>query len=95
MTFLAVLIAKLFDPVAIVLGILNGYLSRSKVVLVALSVAIAVVVELLLGATQMTRTFNPVELIIGFAAALAWSGLVFSIRRRAKQPTAVEPEKPE
>src|SRR5947208_2307721 len=95
MSFLAILLAKLLDPVAIILGILNGYFCRSIALLIALSVAIAVVVELLLRATQLTRTFNPVELIIGFAVALAWSGLVFSIRRNAKKPTAVEPENPD
>ena len=94
MSFLAILIAKLLDPVAIILGVLNGYLSRSKVVLIALSVAIAVAVELLLAAMQPARIFSPVELIIGFAAALGWSGLVFSIRRKAKHLTAIEPEKP-
>ena len=95
MILLAILLAKLLDPVAIVLAILNGYFSRSIAVLIGLSVAIAVVVELLLATTQIVRTFNPVELIIGFVAALAWSGLVFSIRRKAKQPGAVESEKPE
>jgi hypothetical protein len=81
-TFLAVLIAKLLDPFAIILGILNGYLSRSIVVVIVLSVAIAVVVELLLAATQATRTITPVMLITGFLAAFAWSGLVFWIRRK-------------
>jgi hypothetical protein len=92
MTFLAILLAKFLDPVAIILGILNGYMSHSRVILVALSAAIAVVVELLLSATQVTRQFSPAELAIGFVAALAWSGLVFSIR---KSKRAAEPEKPE
>jgi len=95
MSLLVILFVKLLDPVAIILGVLNGYFSRSIAVLIALSVAIAVVVELLLRATQLTRTFNAIELIIGFAAAFAWSGLVYSIRRKAKQPMAAKPEKPE
>jgi hypothetical protein len=82
--FLAVLIAKLLDPIAIILSVLNGYFSRSMAVLFALSVAIAVVIELLLAATQLTRTFDPVSLLIGFVAALAWSGLVFWIRRKRR-----------
>jgi hypothetical protein len=89
----AIALAKLLDPIAIILGILNGYFIRSKVVLIVLSVAIAGVVELLLAATQVTRQYNPVEIGIGFAAALAWSGLTFSIRQAKR--SAAKPEKPE
>jgi hypothetical protein len=80
--FLVVLIVRLIDPVTIVLAVLNGYLSRSMAVLIALSVAIALVIELLLEATQLTRTFTPLALLSGFIAAFAWSVLVFWIRRK-------------
>lgn len=84
MNILLILAVKLIDPVVIVLGIANGCLSRSVLVLAAVSLGIAVLVELLLATTQVTRTFSPVSLLIGFVVAFAWSGLAFWIRRKRR-----------
>jgi hypothetical protein len=78
----AVLIAKLMDPIAIVLGFAAGWFGRVWWHFAITAVASAVIVEVVLYNTQLTHQFNPVFFVIGIFAAGIWVSIAFYIKKR-------------
>lgn len=78
----AVFLAKLLDPIVIILAIVAGVISRAWWHVAIAAFVIAAIGEMILSATQITRTFNPIFFGIGVIAAAAWAAIVFLLKRR-------------
>lgn len=87
MVVLAILVAKLLSPLAIVIGLLSGWFARKWwQVLIGAAVA-AVVDEAALHAMQQTRVLDLGAVLIGFVAAAIWGFAVFGIRQMRRSPS--------
>jgi hypothetical protein len=89
----AIFFAKLLSPEIIILAGLLGWFSRAWWQIIVGAMVIAGINEASLSALQMARQFNPLSVLLGFAAAMAWAWLAFTIshrRRKAKAPAEVE-----
>ena len=86
MVIFAIFLAKLLDPIAIVLAIFAGVMSRAWWHIAIAAIAIAIIGEMVLSAIQFSRTFNPIVFGIAIVAAAAWEAPVFFIKRRAARP---------
>lgn len=75
---MAILIVLL---IAVVLGLVSGILSRAWWHVLVAALVIVGIVEMLLFATQFTRTFNPWIFIIGAAATGIWTAFGYLLRR--------------
>ena len=65
-------LGKFLDPVAAVLGLALGALSRTWWQLLLAALAIAALVEMILSSIQFTRSFHPMSYLIGVLAAGVW-----------------------
>lgn len=93
MIIVAVFVAKLLSPEIIILAGLLGWFSRAWWQIIIGAIVVAGVNEAVLAAMQMNRQFNPLSVMLGFAAAMAWAWLAFTIsqrRRKSKAPAEVE-----
>ena len=70
-----VLLAKAFDPVVLILGLIGGRLSRSWVYAAIVAVAIAVV-----GETVVNNGYE--TLLVSLLVAAMWTSLGFLLRKR-------------
>ena len=82
MAILAILLAKLIDPVLIVLAVIAGLTCRLWRHVAIASVIIGAAIEFLLIVLSHGRGFSPGGFVLGTLAALAWGSLVFFIRKR-------------
>ncbi len=92
MIIVAVFVAKLLSPEIIILAGLLGWFSRAWWQIIIGAIVVAGINESVLTALQMTRQFNPLSVMLGFAAAMAWAWLAFTIsqrRRKSKAPAEV------
>jgi hypothetical protein len=67
--------------IAVVLGLVSGILSRAWWHVLIAALVIAGIVEMLLFATQLTRTFNPRIFIIGAVTTSIWTAFGCLLRR--------------
>lgn len=81
MSLLAAFVAMFLDPVRAILALAGGAISRNWWHVLYAALVAAGVVELLLTATQVTRTFNPTTFLIGLAAAGVWALIGFQVRK--------------
>jgi hypothetical protein len=79
MYLLAVLIAKLLDPIVILLALVAGGLSQKWWQVIVGASVVAVIGELFLFSIQIGRTFNPVTFFLGIVAAAVWASMAFAI----------------
>ena len=91
---IAVLVAKLVDPIGFGIALVVVLLSRQKWIIFVAAAVSAIAVETLLSSTQYTRTWYQ-GLPVGFIAGLIHASLVFFIRaritRRKEQTTPTDP----
>jgi len=72
---LAILIAKLLDPIAAVLGLIAGWFCRTWWQTLGAATVTAGLVEAFLHQTQWTRHFDLTVFITSVVAAAVWVGL--------------------
>jgi hypothetical protein len=77
-----VFVAKLTDPIIAILSVSGGLAFRAWWHLAATALAATMIQEILLGATQVTRSFNPISFAIGLVAAGAWTMGAYYVKRR-------------
>lgn len=88
MAIAAVFIAKLLDPITMILAIVAGACARALWQVLIASFAIAFVGELALSMLQLTRVFDPQVFSLGIMAAGTWGLLAFGVRRWREQRRA-------
>lgn len=81
MAIFAVFVAKFLSPIPIVVAIIGAFWSRAWWHVAITAVVAATIGEVLLSATQVTRSFNPAIFLIGVLAAGVWAALAFWIKR--------------
>jgi hypothetical protein len=82
MVAFALFLAVLLDPIAIILAIVTGINSRSWWHVAIAAIAIATIGEMILSATQITWTFDPIVFGMRVIADAIWTGLVFIAKGR-------------
>jgi hypothetical protein len=77
---LAIFVAKLFDPFAVLPALVAGYFCRTWWQVVISAAAVGIIVEIVLVALQQTPGIHEGRLFMGVLAAGVWSNLAFSFR---------------
>jgi uncharacterized membrane protein YhhN len=85
MSVIGILIAKLLDPVGIILAGIAGWFARAWWHVAIAAVLVAGLVELVFFATQITRTFNPIVFLVGVVASAVWTALAFWLKERRQK----------
>jgi uncharacterized membrane protein YhhN len=85
MSVIGILIAKLLDPIGIILAGIAGWFCRAWWHVALAAVIVAGLVELVLFSTQLTRMFNPVIFLIGVVASAVWTALAFWLKDRRQK----------
>jgi hypothetical protein len=82
MVIVATFIAKLLDPIGAVIALLLGALISSRGVLFWGAFVPAIIVEMLLSATQVTRSFSMGTFVVGVLAMAVWVAIGhFGVRK--------------
>jgi hypothetical protein len=77
---LAIFVAKLFDPFAVLPALVAGYLCRTWWQVVIAAAAVGIIVEMILVALQQTPGIHQGRLLMGVLAAGVWSNLAFAFK---------------
>jgi hypothetical protein len=77
---LAIFVAKLFDPFAVLPALVAGYFCRTWWQVVISAAAVGIIVEIVLVALQQTPGIHEGRLLMGVLAAGVWSKLAFAFR---------------
>ena len=77
---LAIFVAKLFDPFAVLPALVAGYLCRTWWQVVIAAAAVGIIVEMILVALQQTPGIHQGRLLMGMLAAGVWSNLAFAFK---------------
>lgn len=78
LTFLVILVIKALDPIGLVIAAIGGFFMRVWWHVLLVAAVEAIIVQLILMSTQITRAFSQ-GLVISFAAALLNVSIVFGI----------------
>ena len=77
---LAIFVAKLFDPFAVLPALVAGYFCRTWWQVVISAAAVGIIVEMILVSTQQTLEMHQGRLLVGVLAAGVWSNLAFAFK---------------
>jgi hypothetical protein len=88
MTLVAMLVARLLDPILIIVAAVLGAIVRQWWHVLAVAVVAASIQEFALFGIQLTRVFDPLSFFMGFLAAAIWAALAFWLRSRWRRSKA-------
>ena len=77
---LAIFVAKLFDPFAVLPALVAGYLCRTWWQVVIAAAAVGIIVEMFLVSFQQTPEIHQGRLLMGVLAAGVWCNLAFAFK---------------
>jgi len=80
MAVVAVLIAKLLDPISFIVALVIVLFSRRWWIIIVAAAVSAVIVETILTSTQFTRTWGQ-GLLLGFVASAIHASVIFFVRQ--------------
>lgn len=87
MGLLAVILAKMIDPIGAVLALGISQLSAKRWIILVAAISSAVVTETILSVAKLTFTWGS-SLVPGIVAGVVWASLGYWIRQRRKSKAA-------